>query len=134
MFAVLGVMMFKRPEELIMAVLAVLWVAVSYFAASYVSPPRDTALLVAALTLIWSAVFFMLWQRGLTRLVWPLFWGLLTLCWWPLWDWYADGKVAVGGHWTASPLLWGVKAVLFLLPAAAGYVFMFKKRCRLRDK
>ena len=48
--------MFKRPEELIMAVLAALWVVLTYFAASYFGAPVHTALLICTLTLIWAAV------------------------------------------------------------------------------
>ena len=36
--------MFKRPEELIMAVLAALWVVLTYFAASYFGAPVHTRL------------------------------------------------------------------------------------------
>ena len=49
--------MFKRPEELIMAVLAALWVVFTYFLASYFGAPTQTALLITAFTLIWAALF-----------------------------------------------------------------------------
>ena len=42
----------KRPEEVIMAVLGALFVVLTYAAASYFGAQGQTALLVAALTLI----------------------------------------------------------------------------------
>ena len=71
--------MFKRPEELIMAALAALWVVFTYFLASYFGAPTQTALLITAFTLIWAALFFILWQRNLTSMIWPVFLGLLEI-------------------------------------------------------
>ncbi|WP_274572106.1 hypothetical protein [Neisseria leonii] len=126
--------MFKRPEELIMAALALLWVVFSYFAVSYLGAPAQTALLTAALTLIWATVFFLLWQRNLTRLIWPLFLGLLTACWWPVLDWFAvRGLVApeafgdtiiVQKPWYAS---WTFKLIAAAVVALSGYGFKWKQ-------
>ncbi len=49
-----------------MAILAALWVVLTYFIADYLGAPTHTALLISALTLIWALVFFILWQRNIT--------------------------------------------------------------------
>ncbi|HFC6393979.1 hypothetical protein [Neisseria bacilliformis] len=131
--------MFKRPEEFIVAVLAALWVAASYFAAARFGAPAHTALLIAVLTLLWAIVFFLLWQRERTRLLWPLFLGLLAACWWPMLDWYAvrgivppetaGEMIVIAKPWYAS---WTFKIILALIPAAAGYAWMFKTSRRDR--
>lgn len=125
--------MFKRPEELIMAVLAALWVVLTYFAASYFGAPVHTALLICTLTLIWAAILFLLWQRDRIRLIWPLFLGLLTACWWPLLDWYAVSKfvepgavadtIVINKPWFAS---WTFKIILALVPTVAAYAVKYK--------
>lgn len=125
--------MFKRPEELIMAVLAALWVVLTFFLASYIGAPTQTALLISALTLIWAGVFFMLWQHDRSAWVWPLFLGLLVACWWPYLDWYAlkdiiapgatGETIVVNKPWYAT---WTFKTVIALIPAVAGYVWKWK--------
>ncbi|MDO4997585.1 MAG: hypothetical protein Q4E16_02935 [Neisseria sp.] len=126
--------MFKRPEELIMAVLAALWVAFTYFMATYFNAPSQTALLIAALTLIWAVVFFILWQRNLTRHIYPIFLGLLIACWWPFLDWYAisgivstnalNDTIIVSKPWYAT---WTFKLIIALVPVLLGYAFKFKQ-------
>ena len=59
--------MFKRPEELIMAALAALWVVFTYFLASYFGAPTQTALLITAFTLIWAALFCRFYKPGKHR-------------------------------------------------------------------
>lgn len=125
--------MFKRPEELIMAALAVLWVALTFFVASYWGMPFQTALLVTVLTLVWAAVFFLLWQRNLSYYIWPVFLGLLVACWWPFWDWYAvsdivtangaDASIIVSKPWYAS---WTFKIIIAVIPMILGYWFKWK--------
>ncbi|MDO4641152.1 MAG: hypothetical protein Q4A84_05545 [Neisseria sp.] len=125
--------MFKRPEELIMAVLAALWVVLTYFLAGYIGAPTQTALLIAALTLIWAGVFFMLWQRGHSAWSWPVFLGLLVACWWPALDWYAirnlvaagvaSETIVIGKPWYAS---WTFKIILAVVPVVLGYGFKWK--------
>lgn len=120
--------MFKRPEELIMAALAVLWVVLTFFVASYWGLPTQTALLITVLTLVWAAVLFLLWQRNLSYHIWPVFLGLLVACWWPFWDWYAvrdivavgglDESIVVSKPWYAT---WTFKLILAAVPIAFGY-------------
>ena len=124
--------MFKRPEELIMAILATLWIIFTYFTATYLGTPIQTALLIALLTLVWASIFFMLWQHNRTAWLWPLFLGLLVACWWPFLDWYAirnivptgSGTIIVNKPWYAS---WTFKIILALLPTLVGYIWRIKQ-------
>ncbi|EFE48845.1 hypothetical protein NEIELOOT_02436 [Neisseria elongata subsp. glycolytica ATCC 29315] len=77
--------------------------------------------------------FVLLWQRDRIRLIWPLFLGLLTACWWPLLDWYAVSKfvgpgavadtIVINKPWFAS---WTFKIVLALVPTVAAYAVKYK--------
>ena len=129
--------MFKRPEELIMAVLAALWVVFTYFLASYFGAPAQTALLITTLTLIWAALFFGLWQRGHTGAIWPIFLGLLVACWWPFIDWYAisgfvtpesvNETIVLNRPWYDT---WTAKIIWALIPTVLGYVYKWKRSRR----
>lgn len=55
--------MFKRPEEIIVLILAVLWIAGTYFLAALFGADAYTVLKITALTLFWSAASFLLWQK-----------------------------------------------------------------------
>ena len=68
--------MFKRPEEIIVLVLAVLWVVLTYFLAAYCGADAYTVILITGLTLVWAAVCFRFWQKGWERNVWPVFFGM----------------------------------------------------------
>ena len=65
--------MFKRPEEIIVLVLAVLWVVLTYFLAAYCGADAYTVILITGLTLVWAAVCFRFWQKGWERNIWPVF-------------------------------------------------------------
>ncbi|ASK28351.1 hypothetical protein [Neisseria chenwenguii] len=126
--------MFKRPEEIIVLLLAVLWAVLTYFTAAYLTGDAYTMFLITGLTLVWAVVCFVLWQRGLSLTVWPLFLGFLVVCWWPLLDWYAvKDLIAAGIDTQAAPIdkpwyvTWTFKIILALIPAAAGYLYKFKR-------
>lgn len=130
--------MFKRPEELIMAILAAVWVVFTYFAAARLGAPGQTALLIAALNAAWTFVLFLLWLRGRHSMVWPLFLGLAAACWFPMLDWLAVSHLHINGTlaetlandypvetpWFASQPF---KAALAVLPVIAAYAFKFKQ-------
>ena len=84
--------MFKRPEEIIVLVLALLWVALSYYFAAILISDAYTILLITVLTFVWAAICFLLWQRNLSRHIWPLFLGSLVACWWPYFTWLASRR------------------------------------------
>ncbi len=127
--------MLSKPEEFILAILAGLWVVLTYFLAAYTGMPTHTALLITVLTLIWAIVFFLLWQRNRVRLLWPVFMGLLVACWWPFLDWWAVKDLVLPGGdtivlqrpWYAS---WTFKLVLAVLPVLGGYAWMWQQRRR----
>ena len=56
--------MFKRPEEIIVLILALLWVALSYYFAAILISDAYTILLITVLTFVWAAICFLLWQRN----------------------------------------------------------------------
>ena len=87
--------MFKRPEEIIVLVLAVLWVVLTYFLAAFCGADAYTVMLITGLTLIWAAVCFRFWQKGWERTIWPVFLGCLVACWWPMLDWLAVKDIIV---------------------------------------
>ncbi|MCF7521339.1 hypothetical protein L4G92_04655 [Neisseria sp. ZJ106] len=121
--------MFKRPEELIVLILALAWTALSYFAAAAFSGDAYTVLLITISTAVWAAVCFLIWQRNLSRHVWPLFLGTLTACWWPLLNRLDGGNTSGEAAWYAG---WTFKLILALIPAAAGYAYKWKKARRLK--
>ncbi|WP_373796716.1 hypothetical protein [Neisseria dentiae] len=133
--------MFKRPEELIVAVLAALWVVLTYLIANYFGAPAQTKLLISALTLICAAVCFVLWQRNLSRAVWPFFPGLLVACWWPYLDWVAVRDILVPGAessaiviskpWYAS---WTFKIIIAIVPVVLGYAVKWKLHNKQKHK
>ena len=59
--------MFKRPEEIIVLILALLWVGLSYYFAAILISDAYTILLITVLTFVWVAICFLLWQRNLSR-------------------------------------------------------------------
>ncbi|WP_373741076.1 hypothetical protein [Neisseria sp.] len=125
--------MFKRPEELIMLALAVLWTVCTYFLAGWLGAPVQTSLLIACLTLIWAGACFLIWQRGFSRWLWPLFSGFLVACWWPFLDWYAVSGIVmpqaagdtlvVNLPWYAT---WTFKIIIALVPVAVCYALLWR--------
>ncbi|PIT53377.1 hypothetical protein [Snodgrassella alvi] len=119
--------MLNKPEEFIMAVLAGIWVAITFIICRYLQLPTDTGLLVTTLTLVWALVFFLLWQRGRTRNIWPLFLGLLVMCWWrAIYHCSAevifnsDSSITKLVHWYGS---WPALIIYALIPVIGGYAF-----------
>jgi hypothetical protein len=119
--------MLNKPEEFIMAVLAGIWVAITFIICRYLQLPTDTGLLVTTLTLVWALVFFLLWQRGRTRNIWPLFLGLLVMCWWRAIH-YGSAEVIINSdnsitkliHWYGS---WPALIAYALIPVMSSYAF-----------
>ena len=114
--------MFKRPEEIIVLILALLWVALSYYFAAILISDAYTILLITVLTFIWAIACFFLWQRNLSRHIWPLFLGSLVACWWPYFTWLASDVPE--GTWYSG---WTFKSIIALIPVVAAYVFKWKR-------
>lgn len=126
--------MFKRPEELIVLILALLWVALTYFTAAYFIADNYTVLLITSLTFVWAVVCFVIWQRNLSRMVWPLFLGALVACWWPLLDWLAVKDILLAGAQNDAILVakpwyagWTFKLILAAVPVLAAYFVKWKR-------
>lgn len=126
--------MLNRPEELIMAILAGLWVVLTYFACAYMGMPTDTCLLITLFTLIWGIVFFLMWQRGQTCLIWPVFLGLLVACWWPSLNWLASKDIVMPDNSASTVIInlpwyatWTAKLIYSLIPIIAGYAWKIKR-------
>lgn len=126
--------MFKRPEELIVLILGLLWVALTYFLTASFGADTYTVLLITGLTLVWAVVCFVLWQKNLSHMIWPLFLGCLVACWWPLLDWFAikdfiipgaeSQAIVVAKPWYAG---WTFKIILALIPVGLGYFIKLKR-------
>ena len=127
--------MFDRPEELIMTVLAAVWVIMTYFAAAYLGADLKSTLMITGLTLVWAVIAFVLWQAGRAAVLWPVLLGLLLACWWPYLDWMvirsaipegtASGDVIIVKRpWYAT---WTFKLVLSALPVIGGYLWKWQQ-------
>jgi hypothetical protein len=130
--------MLNKPEEFIMAVLAGIWVAITFIICRYLQLPTDTGLLVTTLTLIWALVFFLLWQRGRTSNIWPVFLGLLVMCWWRA-IYYSSTEIILNKdnststlvHWYGS---WTALIIYALIPLIAGYGFKWWQHKRRKPQ
>lgn len=121
-----------------MAVLAGIWVAITFIICRYLQLPTDTGLLVTTLTLIWALVFFLLWQRGRTSNIWPVFLGLLVMCWWRA-IYYSSTEIILNNdnststlvHWYGS---WTALIIYALIPLIAGYGFKWWQHKRRKPQ
>ena len=130
--------MLNKPEEFIMAVLAGIWVVITFIICRYLHLPTDTGLLVTTLTLIWALVFFLLWQRGRTCKIWPVFLGLLVMCWWRAICYSSteiilnnDNSTSTLVHWYGS---WTALIIYALIPVIAGYGFKWWQHKRRKPQ
>lgn len=125
--------MFRKPEELIMAVLGALWIVTTYFLAQYATQDSTQyALMITGFTALWAIVSFVFWKNERWIPVWPILLGALVACWWPWLDWFALKDIApVATHsmvvmqkpWYAG---WIFKGVLAILPMLGGYLLKFR--------
>ena len=125
--------MMNKPEEVIMACLAALWVVITYVLIRFTGAQWSYVLMVTGFTAVWAFVAFVLWQAGRIEKIYPLLIGALVAFWWPLLDWFSvRGVVATPTSevvmlvkpWYAS---WWFKLVLAVAPVVLGYVRMWRK-------
>lgn len=129
--------MFSKPEEVIMAILATLWVVATYFIAGYSGASPKYMFLITGLTVVWAVASFLLWQAGRVERLYPVLIGALIACWWPWLDWFAVRNVVVPQGevllmtkpWYAS---WTFKLILALLPIVLGYVRMWRNSRKVK--
>lgn len=126
--------MLSKPEEIILAALGFIWVVATFFLCRRLGMDWIYCLQIAGATLLWVIVLFVLWQHDKTRLIWPVFTGLLVVCWWPVLDWIALPQITpVSGNdfiilqrpWYAS---WTFKTLLALIPVLLGYGWLLTRR------
>lgn len=86
--------MFRQPEEWIMAILAVLWCILLYFALPYTGASVASILMIAVANAVWTLIAFILWQRNHWYTAFPFLAGLFVLCLTPLLDDFASGNDA----------------------------------------
>ncbi len=119
--------MLNKPEEFIMSILAGIWVVLTFIICRYLRLPTDTGLLITALTLIWALVFFLVWQRGNSRQIWPIFLGLLVMCWWRAIYWSASFNILNADNIVQNNIswygTWPALIIYALIPVIAGYLF-----------
>ncbi|MDK4564548.1 hypothetical protein [Kingella kingae] len=126
--------MFKRPEEVIMAILALLYLVLTYFLAGWATAASvKYTFLILGFNAVWAIAAFLLWQADRIRWLVPLLLGVLVLCWTPWLDWFmlrdvlpaADGSVLLPPRpWYAT---WWFKGILALIPVVAGYIWQYKR-------
>lgn len=127
--------MFRKPEELIMAILLLLWVVVAYFLADYATASHTKyTLMITAFNLIWAIVSFVSWKFDKWAFVLPLLVGALVACWLPWLDWFAfkdilatqgTAVLVVERPWYAD---WIFKGIVVLIPIIATAVIQFRQR------
>ena len=132
----------KKPEEIIMAVLAALWVILTYFVLNYFGTDIVTTLTITGCSLLWVIVAFVFWQKSLMAWLWPIFIGLLVACWWPILDWlyfHLSGMdtslinevTMVEKRWYAT---WTFKLFIAIIPTLIAYVAAWKLAQKRKQK
>nr|UOP04790.1 hypothetical protein LVJ77_11665 [Conchiformibius kuhniae] len=62
--------MLSKPEEVIMAVLAAVWVVLTYFLAGWTGAAAKYVLLITAFSGVWAVLAFLLWKTGWAGRLW----------------------------------------------------------------
>lgn len=117
--------MLNKPEEFIMAVLAIVWIVITFFITRYINLTYQAGLMVTGLTLLWALCFFLLWRRDWTRFVWPLFLGLFVACWLPAlhdYSWQVSPDNVLIAPWYVSKYF---QIILVSLPIVLGYLYLW---------
>ena len=131
----------KKPEEIIMAIVAALWVILTYFVLNYFDLRLEPLLTITGFTALWAIVTFVFWQKNLITYIWPIFLGLLVACWWPVLDWISvkdivttiqsSEQIEKVPTWYNS---WGFKFGLSGVAIVLGYVGMWKFTQKRKQK
>lgn len=84
--------MFKKPEEVIIAILGIAWIILSYFITHWIGTNSGIAVEIIIYTLVWVIGTFIFWKNDKIYYTWPIFIGLFVGSWTPLLTWYAQVK------------------------------------------
>ncbi|MCG7657381.1 hypothetical protein [Wielerella bovis] len=120
--------MFQKPEEIIMAILAVLWVALNYYAAGIATAASlKYTFLISGCVLLWTIVSFWLWRSERILRLYPVLLGLFIGCWTFWLNYFAQGKTAADGStiWYATGWF---KLILVIVPIVASYAWLWRRQ------
>ena len=127
--------MFKRPEEILLILVGIAFLAITYFLAGWATAASlKYTLMITGGTLLWLAAFFWLWTHEKAFLFYPVLLGLFVACWCPWLDWFAlrhtaaadtTSMIVLNKPWYAT---WTFKAVLIALPIIGGYAWEWQRR------
>ncbi len=124
--------MFNKPEEIIMAVLALLWVAASWFLAALFAMPAHYVILITALNAVWIAAVFRLWQTERIYPLLPVAAALFTACWWPCLDGWAENSSYLHTDGTVWYATWTFKFTTAALVLIVGYIWKWRRYRKLK--
>ncbi|MDK4697849.1 hypothetical protein QDY71_08845 [Kingella negevensis] len=109
--------MFNKPEEILMAILAAIWMGANYYLAALATSamPKYTFMITIAVV-VWTCLTFWLWHKEVLFRVYPIMLGLLVGCWTFWLDWFTQGVNPA--PWYAT---WWFKLILVALPIVGFY-------------
>ena len=126
--------MLRQPEEYILFIIAIAWVALTYIICRGIGMNVIFASKITVATALWCALTFVLWQYYKARWLYPLLIGLAVACWWPLLDWLAQTTNESGTAnvpWYATQTC---KGLLAFAPVIAGYTVLLFRFFKDADK
>lgn len=108
--------MFRRPEECLMALLAILWLGAHYWlAALLTSASVFYTFFITGLVALWTIVLFWLWHKDWIYPILPAGVGLWLGCWIPILSFWANGEIT----WYNN--IW-FKVLVVSVPIVLGYL------------
>ncbi|QRN41691.1 MAG: hypothetical protein GKC53_06230 [Neisseriaceae bacterium] len=126
--------MFKKPEEIIIAILGIVWIILCYFINRWLVVSNDITVQIILYNIVWVITTFLVWKNEKIYLTWPIFLGLFVTAWTPLLTWYAQKSagydiqtanlMCIQMPWFAT---WYVKFGLVLAVMFIGYIILLIK-------
>ncbi|MBN3859190.1 hypothetical protein GKC56_01360 [Neisseriaceae bacterium PsAf] len=123
--------MFKKPEEIIIAILGVIWIVATYFINYWLGVNNDITVQIVLYNIVWVIATFLVWKNEKIYLTWPVFLGLFVAAWTPLLTWYAQKSagydiqttdlICTQMPWFAT---WYFKFGLVLAVIVIGYIIL----------
>ncbi|MFH4354809.1 MAG: hypothetical protein WDW20_04470 [Neisseriaceae bacterium] len=132
--------MTKKPEEIILAALGIVWMFASYFLARYLGMDIGTSIQLLLYNAVWVIFFYSVWKNAFLYLTWPVFLGAFIAAWTPLLDGYAQlhkpGSVTTQSlSWACAPLpwyaTWYFKFILVMSVVFIGYLILLIKNRKI---
>lgn len=82
--------MFKKPEEIILAILAVAWIVLTYFINHWLGVNSGITIQIMLYNMAWVVIIYIVWKKDKIYSTWPIFIGFLMAAWTPILTWYAQ--------------------------------------------